>query len=109
MQQEQRLWSGTLLFQRNTAAGLKLEVAYDYAAYSAANDKTWTEANTSGQRQLEFRPKSRGGAMKFRISETAPATLGTGQGFTFIGLSVDIAPKQGSTRGTPRLDPALRK
>lgn len=109
LQQEQRIWSGKILFERHSAAGLKVEVAYDYAAYSAANDKVWTEAETLGQRQLEWRPKSRGQAMKFRVSDTAPAVLGTGRGFTFIGTSLDMAPKQGSTTGTVRLDPSLRK
>lgn len=110
LQQEQRVWAGAILFQRNTAAGLKIEVAYDYAAYSAANDKVWTEAETlSGLRQLPYAPKSRGIAMKFRVSDTAPVTAGTGQGFTFIGMSFDLAAKQGATKGTGRLDPALRK
>lgn len=110
LQQEQRVWSGTILFERLSAAGLKIETAYDYAAYDAANDKTWTEAETlSGLRQLPFAPKSRGMAMKFRVSDVAPAVLGTGQGFSFIGMSFDLAPKQGRTKGVLRTDPALRK
>lgn len=110
LQQEQRLWNGVMLYERSGAAGLKLEIAYDYAAYSSANDKVWTEAETlSGLRQLPFRPKSRGQAMKFRFSATAPAVPGTGRGLSFVGLSLDMAPKQGSTTATPRLAPTLRK
>lgn len=110
LQQEQRVWDGTLLFERESAAGVLLETAYDYAAYSSANNKTWTEAETlSGLRQLEWRPKSRGTAMKFRVSDATPAVLGTGQGLTFIGMSFDTAPKQGAVKGVTRLDPALRK
>ncbi len=109
LQQQQRVWNGSLLFQRNTAAGLKVEVAYDYAAYDSANDKVWTEAETLSQRQLPYRPKSFGQAMKFRVSGTAPATVGTGQGMTFIGLSLDAAAKQGSTTGLKPLATAGRK
>ncbi len=109
LQQEQRVWGGTILFERHSAAGLKIEHAYDYADYDAVDDKVWTEAETLGERQLEWRPISRGQAMKFRITATAPAVVGTGEGFTFIGLSFDMAGKQGSTKGTPRLATAGRK
>lgn len=109
LQQEQRVWAGTILFEQESAAGLTIEVAYDYAAYAGADDKTWAEALTLGKRQLEWRPKSRGQAMKFRIKDTAPAVLGTGQGFTFIGMSFDLAQKQGATKGTLRIDTAGRK
>lgn len=109
LQQEQRVWAGTILFAQESASGLTIEVAYDYAAYSGADDKTWAEALTLGQRQLEWRPKPRGQAMKFRVKDTAPAVLGTGQGFTFIGMSFDTAQKQGATKGTLRLDVAGRK
>jgi hypothetical protein len=110
LQSEQRVWAGTLLYQRNSASGLKLETAYEYADYSSADNKTWTEAEVlSGLRQLPFAPKSRGQAMKFRVSDVAPAVLGTGQGLSFIGLSFDTAAKQGAVKGVKRLDPALRK
>lgn len=109
LQQQQRIWRGTILYERASAAGLKIEVAYDYDAYSSADDKVWTEAETSGERELELRPRSLGAAMKFRVSDSAPETLGTGAGFTWIGISFDMAPKQGATQATPRLDPALRK
>ena len=109
LQQGQRIWSGMVLFSRDAAAGLKVEMAYNYGPYSAADDRVWTEAQTLGQKQLEFRPRSESPAIRFRISDTAPAVLGTGQGLTFIGLSLDAAAKQGTTTGTPRLDPSLRK
>jgi hypothetical protein len=108
LQQEQRVWGGVVLFERLSAAGLKIEIAYNYGAYSAANDKVWSEATTLTARQLPFRPKPEPGtAMRFRISDTAPAVLGTGKGFALIGVSLDTAPKQGSTTGTSRLDNAL--
>ena len=107
LQQRQRVWGVMTLFEHTAAAGLQVEIAYDYASYSET--KTWTEAETLGQRQLEFRPKTEHSAIRFRITDTAPAVLGTGVGLTFIGLSVDMAAKQGSTKGTPHLNPTLRK
>jgi hypothetical protein len=109
LQQEQRVWSGTILFEQASAAGLTIEVAYDYATYSGADDKTWAEALTLSKRQLEWRPKPRGQAMKFRVKDTAPAIVGTGQGFTFVGMSFDLAQKQGPTKGVVRLAVAGRK
>ena len=103
------VWSGIALFEAAGAAGLKVEIAYDYAPYSSANDKVWAEAAVLGQRQLDWRPKTRGQSMRFRISDTAPAVLGSGLGLTFIGMSLDTAPKQGATTGTPRLATALRR
>lgn len=112
LQQQQKVWGGTILLERHSAAGLKIEHAYDWAAYSASDDKTWSESQTSGKRQLEWRPRLRGSSMRMRISATSPASLagdGAGRGFTFVGISIDFAPKQGSTKGTPHLDPAGRQ
>lgn len=110
LQQEQRMYEVELLFERYSAAGLKIEIAHDYDGYVAAEpDKTWTESAIASKRQVPLRPKPRGAGVAFRISDTAPSVLGTGRGFSFIGLSADIAPKQGPSRGTPRLDPSLRR
>lgn len=109
LQQEQRVWAGTILFEQASAAGLTVEVAYDYAAFDGADDKTWAEALTLSKRQLEWRPRPRGHAMKFRVKDTAPAIVGTGQGFTFVGMSFDLAQKQGPTKGVVRLAVAGRK
>lgn len=108
LQQEQRLWSAMLLFEQHSACGLQVEEAYGYGSYETP--KSWTEAQVlAGARQLEVRPKPRGQATRFRFTDTAPAVPGTGKGCTWIGLSVNTAAKQGSTTGTPRLDPTLRK
>jgi hypothetical protein len=111
LQQEQRIWSVTLLYERATSAGFSLEIAYGYGSYAGgADNRAWTAAEVlSGGRQLEFRPRSRETAMRFRFSDTAGSPTGTGKGCTWIGLSADLAPVQGATRGTPRLDPSLRK
>ncbi len=109
LQQEQLVWGGTILYQKYSYTGLKVEVAYDYAAYSSANDKVWTEVEVAAATQLEWRPKPRGEAMKFRVTATGPDTHAYGPELSFIGMSFDLAPKQGSTKGTVRLNPALRK
>lgn len=108
-QNEQRVWRLSLLFQRYTAAGLKVEVAYNYGDYDPLDNAVWTEVDTKGQRQLEMSPSPRGESMKFRITTTAPAVLGSGQGLSVFALALDLAAKQGPTKGTVRLDPALRR
>lgn len=109
-QNEQRVWRTSVLFERATAAGLSVETAYDLDDYDpSAIVSTWDEDETDGQRQLELDPEPRGESLKFRITTTAPTTLGTGQGLILYGLALNLQPKQGPTKGTVRLDPALRK
>jgi hypothetical protein len=111
LQQRAKFWEAVALVERYSAAGLKIEHIYDWStAYSSSDDKVWTEAETSGKRQLHWRMK--GGerqAVRMRVSATAPVTLGTGRGFAFVGFSINGAPKQGATKGTPNLDPAGRQ
>lgn len=109
LQQEQRIYEMEMLVERQSAAGLTIEVAHDFGAFGAEPDKVWTETETIGQRQLPFRPKPRGNAIQLRVTDTAPAVLGTGRGFTFVGISADITAKQGASRGTTRLNPELRR
>lgn len=110
LQQEQRLYEAELLFERFTAAGLKAEMAYGYADFSSGNDETWDEsAVLAAGRQVSLRPKPRGMSTRLRFSDTEPASMGTGRGLAFIGLSADIAPKQGATRATPRLAASVRR
>ncbi len=109
LQQEQRINGMMMLFERHSAAGLKVEVAHDYGAFGAEADKVWTEGQTSGQRQLPWNPKGRGTAIQLRVTDTAPAVLGTGRGFTFVGISAEIAPTQQGTRSTTRLSQDLRR
>ncbi len=120
LQQEQRVYEMEILFERYSAAGLTIEVATDYGDYGD-DDKVWAESATADQKELPFRPKPYNHAVQLRVKDTAPTpigdededgvddALGTGKGFTFIGISADIAPKQGSTRGTPRLATGLRR
>lgn len=110
LQQDMRSYEWMFLFERHSAAGLTIEVANDFGAYNVeSSDKVWTESDLSGRRQVPFRPKDSGMAVQVRVKDTAPVTAGTGKGFTFIGISADVAPKQGPTRGTPRLATSLRR
>lgn len=111
LQQEQRIYEIVLLTERHSDAGITVEIAHDYGAYAAVDaNKVWTAAQTSGEKQFPLRPKPQSTAIQLRVKDTQPSgSFGTGQGFTFIGLSADVAPKQGSTRGTPRLDTSLRR
>lgn len=110
LQQEQRVFEAELIVEQYSKSGLTIEVANDLGAYGAVTpDKVWTEAETNGQRRFPFRPKSRGSSVGFRVRDTAPSPLGSGRGFTFIGLSIDVAPIQGATRATPRLASELRR
>jgi hypothetical protein len=110
LQREHQFWQGVLLHSRKSACGLLGEVAEDWAAYDSGDNKVWNEAAiTTYTRQVELRWTKRGQAFKVRLSDTAPNTLGTGQGLEFVGLSVDLAPHQGPTQGTPRIAVAARR
>lgn len=108
LQQQQEVFAAMLLAERYEAAGLKIEIAYDGVAYDVANDKVWTEAD-SGLLQFEFMPRGRSQRIRMRVSDTAPAAPVTGRGFGWIGLSVDVAPNGGPTRGLPNLAVSGRK
>lgn len=111
LQQRMRTWRAVMLVEQYSACGFKVEHLWDWAtSYSASDDKTWTEAQALSKRQLYWNLKTgEHQSVRFRISATAPATLGTGRGLALIGFSLDVAPKQGSSKGTPNLDPAGRK
>lgn len=109
LQQEQRVYEVTALVEQHSACGLTIEIAHDLGPYGVDPDKVWTESAALSQRRFPFRPEARGSAIAYRLRDTAPAVNGTGRGFTFIGLSADVAPIQGATRGTPRLDTSLRR
>lgn len=111
LQQRARVWRGVWLVEQYSAAGFKVEHLYDWAtSYSSSDDKVWTEAQALSKRQLHWTMKSgERQSVRFRVSATAPVTLGTGRAFAFVGFSIDAAPKQGSSKGTPNLDPSARQ
>ncbi len=110
LQAEQRVYEMELLFERYSAAGLEIEAANDYGAYSAVTaDKAWTDAYLSGLNQVSFRPKPRGMSVQLRVRDVAPVSLGNGRGFTFVGISADVAAEQRLTRGTHRIAGGARR
>ncbi len=108
-QRELRVRTASILFQRYTAAGITVESAYDNGDYQALDSAVWSEVDTLGERQLEIATSPRGETVKFRITATQPVALGTGQGFGFIGLALDVDAEQGPVMGTLRIDPAKRR
>lgn len=110
LQQEQRIYEFELTLEKHSAAGLRIEVGEDYGAFGAITaDKVWTDAVTDGESIVPFRTRSHGHAVQLRISDTDPMVESDGRGITFIGLSSDLAPKQGATRGTSRIATSLRR
>lgn len=113
LQSEQRVYEIELLFERYSPAGLTIQAANDYGAYSTDTpDKVWTDAELDGLRQVPFRPKARGMAIQLYIVDQPPADLsdvGNGRGFSFVGLSADVAAEQRFTRGTMRTGTGARK
>lgn len=108
LQTQHQMYAGMILFERHTDAGLRIEVAYDGSSYNAADDRLWTEDETD-VRQLEFRPRGNVQSARWRLSDVEPVTLGTGKGFTWVGLSIDAAQQGGATRNLPHLPVGGRK
>lgn len=100
--QEQYVYEMQLLFERYSAAGLVVTMSPDYGQGSS-KAATFTEAETLGKQVLAFRPKPRGESTIVTVSDTPPAIFGTGRGFSFVAMSGDMAPTNGTTRGTPRI------
>lgn len=109
LQTQHQMYAGMLLFERHTAAGLLLETAYDGEDYDENDDVEFSEDDTADVRQLEFRPRGHIQSVRWRLSDTAPVTLGTGKGFTWVGLSVDVAQQGAATRSLPHLAATERR
>lgn len=116
LQQEQRVFEFEMLIEHasnpdgRSNGGIRIEVAEDYGSYGADTaDKIWDEAIlTDGVRQIGWRTKEHGSSVGLRVRGTEPLSS-YGRGFAFIGISVDLAPKQGPTRGTSRIAASLRR
>lgn len=81
---------------------LSVSLGYDYGAYATA--RTWTAAEinallTAGWpiTQLRHDPNDNadGQAVRVRVEETEPQDIGSGQGATWLALTLDITPKEG--------------
>lgn len=109
LQQQAMFWESSMLMEPSSAAGVLVELRYDAADYQVADNKVWTSSESLNQPRLPFCPTPEKYALGFRVSDSAPASVGIGRGHVFVGLSVDLAPKQGSTQGTPHGDVTLRR
>lgn len=109
LQQEMRTYEMELLVERHSPGGLSVEIANDYGAFNVEPAKEWDATATADSRHFPFRPRANSDAIQLRVADTEGGVLGTGKGFSFIGISADVAPKQGATRGTPRLAASLRR
>lgn len=89
----QRVWEAYALTKRHSAHGLTLTFYNDYSSNSSQSE-TFTEAvvttaGTVGQfgvTLLEQECQS----LRIRVTDAAPATLGTGQGCTITGITLCI-------------------
>lgn len=112
LQQEQRVFEAELTFEKLSPADIIVEVAENYGEFGVETvDKVWLDADVSDVSMVPFRTKSHGHAVQFRIRdrEAGSDLNDSGRGVTFVGLSSDAAPKQGSTRGTTRGSTELRR
>lgn len=90
------------LSRLRTDTNLSLSLGYNYGDYAAARTWTATELNallTGGWpiTQLRHDPNDEadGQAVRVRIEESVPDEVGSGQGATWLALTLDITPKQG--------------
>lgn len=92
----QRLWKVLIRYVRRSAFSLRVSFAYDYAA-AYTETRTWTEAEITAMASpaLEITPaKQKCRAIRVKIEELAPATVGTGQGLELIGLRFVVGLKE---------------
>lgn len=89
--------------ERRSAHGMTVDLAIDYAAY--AQTATFTEANvTTNLGLVNVHVGAQGGmncrnrAIRVRLTDTAPATYGTGEGSRWSGLGVDVDPMKDLAR-----------
>lgn len=87
-----------------TAHGLTVELAVDGSS-SYQQTATFTEAHTLVNRdvvtvhlgsQNGMNPRNK--AIRFRITDTTPVTVGTGEGARFSGVGLEIVPRSGVGR-----------
>lgn len=95
-----RLWYVHCLGERRSAHRVKLEVGYNY-------DSAWatlyhpTEAVVTAWPREQFRahlPRQSEQAWRFRWSDTAPAVVGSGEGFAGIAFGLEYGTEQASVR-----------
>lgn len=103
IQGKQHLNRALMLAKRETAHGLSMHLAYDYSS-TYKSPRSWTEsevttlASALPNLQVVHQPhdESPTQAVRLKILDSAPVTVGTGQGATWLALTLDITPMQGA-------------
>lgn len=103
----QRLWRVTAAHENRSAHGMSITVESEYGSQT----RTWSEAEIvatpAGRGALQLHVRDQKAARhRITISDTAPATNGTGEGYTLLGMQLEVGIRQGSTK---RLPPGSRK
>jgi hypothetical protein len=97
-----------MLARKRTDADLSVSLGYNYnTSYAAQN--TWTSANVSNlltagwpitQLRHDSNDNGEGQSIRVRIEDATPtgtgATVGTGRGATWLALTLDITPQDGT-------------
>lgn len=97
----QRVWRAGILADRQSAHGVSLSFETDYDPTSIQT-VTFAESVVTAApvEQLELRPaRQRCSAARFTFADSAPVTLGTGQGATLDGISLEFGVLGGKSRG----------
>lgn len=89
LQGYQRVWRVILRFKSQSAHGLRVSFAYDYAA-TYGTPETFTEAQiVTAAGTLEIAPaRQRCTSLRVKLEELEPASVGTGQGLELLGIRV---------------------
>lgn len=89
--------------ERRSAHGMTMELAIDYASY--AQTATFSESDvTTNLGRVNVHVGAQNGmscrnrAIRVRLTDTAPATYGTGEGSRWSGLGVDVDPMKDLAR-----------
>lgn len=103
IQGRQHLNKALILAKRASAHGLSASIAYDYnttyqapQAWSESSVTTVASALPNEQLVHMGHDESPTQAVRLKLSDTAPVTPGTGQGATWLALTLDITPMQGA-------------
>lgn len=98
-----------LLGTRRSAAGIDLSFAFDYENAYTDTAHSYTEAtvttlDASGVNPIRLRlsPKRQySGALRLRVSDSSPATLGDGHGLSWSGIGIEVVPKPNGFQNLP--------
>ena len=96
LQGYQRIWRVLIAYTRRSAFSLRVSFAFDYSA-TYTETRTYTEAEITAMAEplLEIAPtRQKCRAIRVKLEELTPATVGTGQGFELVGLRFVVGLKE---------------